>query len=311
MLKELLHSSRRVMRVVLSSLAGALVVVVVVVVISLNNRPDLKVWHTTVLDQEFSVDSGLKNFAQYLELEERLFKQLDQLIYQVIDKTDQRSINRYFKDSLSDPGRWPTNWNRSFVLPVETPAIGVLLLHGMSDSPYSLHSIGQLLHDHGAYVIGMRVPGHGQAPSGLLDVEWEDMAAAVRLAVNELQDKSPGVPLYIVGYSNGGALAVQYTLDSLTDERLKTVDGLVLISPEIGISKIAVLAKSQERLGHLLGLEKLAWNSLLPEYDPWKYGSFALNAAIQAYRITQEIQRQITMQAKAGVLDHVPLPSPA
>jgi len=306
MLRKLLHSSRRVMRVVLSSLAGALVVVVVVVVISLNNRPDLKVWHTTVLDQEFSVDSGLKNFAQYLELEERLFKQLDQLIYQVIDKTDQRSINRYFKDSLSDPGRWPTNWNRSFVLPVETPAIGVLLLHGMSDSPYSLRSIGQLLHDHGAYVIGMRIPGHGQAPSGLLDVEWEDMAVAVRLAMNELQDKSPGVPLYIVGYSNGGALAVQYTLDSLTDESLKTVDGLVLISPEIGISKIAVLAKSQERLGHLLGLQKLAWNSLLPEYDPWKYGSFALNAAIQAYRITQEIQRQITMQAKAGVLDRVP-----
>jgi len=306
MILKLLQVSRRLFRRLLFSLLGALVVIVVMVVIHLNNRPDLSIWHETVLDQEFSAASGLKNFSEYLDLEGRLFLQLDQLIYQKIDKKDRRSINRYYRGSLSDPDRWPMNWNRSFVLPSQTPEIGVLLLHGMSDSPYSLRSIGQLLHDHGAYVIGMRVPGHGQAPSGLLDVDWKDMAAAVRLAMNELQNKSPGVPLYIVGYSNGGALAVQYTLDSLTDESLKTIDGLVLISPEIGISKIAVLAKWQERLGHLLGLKKLAWNSLLPEYDPWKYGSFALNAAIQAYRITREIQRQITVQTKAGVLDRVP-----
>jgi len=306
MIKRLLHASRHFIRVLLSSLLGALVVIVALGVFELNSRPDLKVWHKTVLDQEFRTDFDLKNFGEYLELEERLFDQLDQLIYQKIGKNDQRAINRYFRGSLSDPGRWPTNWNRSFVLPVEKPEIGVLLLHGMSDSPYSLRSIGQLLHDHGVYVIGMRVPGHGQAPSGLLNTTWEDMAAAVRLAMTELQEKSAGTPLYIVGYSNGGALAVQYTLDSLADESLKPVDGLILISPEIGISKFAALAKWQERLGHLLGFEKLAWNSLLPEYDPWKYGSFALNAGKQAYRITLEIQSQIAAQTKAGTLGRVP-----
>ena len=304
--KRILRTSHRLIRRVLLSLFGALVVIVVLGVVELNSRPDLSVWHETVLDQEFKADAGLKTFGQYLELEERLFKQLDQQIYQKIEKKDQRAINRYFRGSLSDPDRWPANWNRSFVLPVDEPAIGVLLLHGMSDSPYSLRSIGQLLHGRGAYVIGMRVPGHGQAPSGLLDTQWEDMAAAVRLAVSELQDKATGVPLYIVGYSNGGALAVHYTLDSLADENLKTVDGLILLSPEIGISRLAALAKWQERLGHLLGLEKLAWNSLLPEYDPWKYGSFALNAGKQAYEITQEIQGQISAQAKAGNLDRFP-----
>jgi alpha-beta hydrolase superfamily lysophospholipase len=290
----------------LSSLLGALIVIIVLGVIELNSRPDLSVWHTTVLDQEFRADSGLKSFAEYLELEDRLFQQLDRLIYQKIKKADQRDINRYNRKSMSDPDIWPTNWNRTFVLPVDKPKIAVLLLHGMSDSPYSLRSIGQLLHERSAYIIGLRIPGHGQAPSGLLDTQWQDMAAAVRLAMKELQDKSAGAPLYIVGYSNGGALAVQYTLDSLTDESLKIVDGLVLLSPEIGISKLAALAKWQERLGHLLGLEKLAWNSLLPEYDPWKYGSFALNAGNQAYLITQEIQQQITRQAKAGALKNMP-----
>jgi len=306
MIDKLLQAGRHIILFVLSGLLGALVVIVVIGVVTLNNRPDLKVWHETVLDEEFNRESGPDSFAEYLELEERLFRQLDEQVYARIEAEDQLAINRYYHGSLSDPARWPTNWNRTFVLPADRPAAGVLLLHGMSDSPYSLHSVGQLLHERGAYVIGLRIPGHGQAPSGLLDVEWEDMAAAVRLAMRELESESAGVPMYIVGYSNGGALAVQYALDSLSDEKLARVDGLVLLSPEIGISKMAALAKWQERLGHLLGLEKLAWNALLPEYDPWKYGSFALNAGKQAYRITVEIQRQLTAAAKAGSLDRMP-----
>ena len=294
------------LRMVLSAVLGALVMVIVFLVIELNNRPDLKVWHTAELEQEFRADSGLTDFDQYLDLEERLFEQLEKRVYDGIDSEDQTIINRYHRGSLSDPGNWPTNWNRSFVMPSAAPEIGVLLLHGMSDSPYSLRSIGEMLHDRGAYVIGLRVPGHGQAPSGLLDVEWEDMAAAVRLAMAELAQQSAGTPLYIVGYSNGGALAVQYTLDSLVDNDLAPVDGLVLLSAEIGISKLAALAKWQERLGHLLGLEKLAWNALLPEYDPWKYGSFALNAGKQAYRITQEIQKQLNNRSADGTLNRMP-----
>lgn len=303
---KLLRAGRHVALFVLSGLLGALLVAIVIGVIALNNRPDLSVWHKTVLDAEFNRDSGVRDFDEYLALEDRLFKQLDEEIYQQVEAQDQRAINRYFRGSLADPERWPVNWNRSFVLAVDQPKTAVLLLHGMSDSPYSLRSIGQLLHGRGAYVIGLRIPGHGQAPSGLLDVEWEDMAAAVRLAMRALEAKSAGAPMYIAGYSNGGALAVQYALDALADEKLAKVDGLVLLSPEIGISKMAALAKWQERLGHLLGLEKLAWNALLPEYDPWKYGSFALNAGKQAYRITEEIQGQITAAAKAGTLNRMP-----
>ncbi len=293
-------------RLLLASLFGSLLVLVVVAIYTLEQRPDLKVWHDTELDEEYRADSGIENFSQYLELEDRLFQQLEQLIYQKIDPEDQRLSSRYSHDSLADPGRWPSNWNRSFVLPTVKPTAGVLLLHGLSDSPYSMRSIGQALQQHGAYVVGLRVPGHGQAPSGLLDIRWEDMAAAVHLAVNELRHKYPYGPLYIVGYSNGGALAVQYALDSLADSALVPVDGLVLISPEIGISKLAALAFWQEKLGHLLGLQKLAWNSIQPEYDPWKYGSFALNAGKQAYRITAAIQRQISQQAAAGTLQNMP-----
>lgn len=306
MIIKLLQFSRRLIRVLLSSLLGALVVIVVLLVLELNNRPDLKVWHSVVLDQEFRADSGLKNFDEYLGLEDRLFEQLDRLVYQKVKKKDRGTINRYNRGSFSDPKRWPSNWNRSFVLPADNPTAAVLLLHGLSDSPYSMRSIGQSLHNKNVYVIGLRVPGHGQAPSGLLDIKWEDMAAAVRLAMAELHEKSPDSPLYIMGYSNGGALAVHYALDALADSSLAPADGLILMSPEIGVTRLAALAKWQERLGHLLGLEKLAWNDLLPEYDPWKYGSFALNAGKLAYEITIAIQKQITQQEAAGTLGRMP-----
>jgi len=64
---------------------------------------------------------------------------------------------------------WPVNWNRSFVLPQEEPALGVLLLHGLSDSPYSLKALGERLNGQGAMVLGLRIPGHGTAPSGLVE----------------------------------------------------------------------------------------------------------------------------------------------
>ena len=306
MLKPLFRVCQRLVRMLLSSLTGALVVIIVIVVVHLNNRPDLHVWHKTVLDQEFSADSRVNDFSAYLALEDRLFSQLEQQVYDKIKPEDQNIHNRYFRASFSDPERWPVNWNRSFVLESDQPEIAVLLLHGMSDSPYSMRSIGQHLHERGAYVLGLRIPGHGQAPSGLLDVKWQDMAAAVRLAMDEVRRKSAGANVYIIGYSNGGALAVQYALDSLSNDTLDPVDGLVLISPEIGISKLAMLAKWQERLGHLLGLEKLAWNDLLPEFEPWKYGSFALNAGKQAWLITEEIQMQISTLAGTGKLGRMP-----
>jgi alpha-beta hydrolase superfamily lysophospholipase len=124
--------------------------------------------------------------------------------------------------------------------------------------------------------------------------------------MGHLKKQLGDMPLYIVGYSNGGALAVQYILSTLENASLPRASGVVLMSPEIGIAKVAALAVWQGRIGRLLGLPKLAWNSVLPEYDPFKYNSFAVNAGNQAYRLTNEIQNQITRYTKSGVLSRLP-----
>ncbi|MCP5439284.1 MAG: hypothetical protein H6958_01475 [Chromatiaceae bacterium] len=79
-----------------------------------------------------------------------------------------------------------------------------------------------------------------------------------------------------------------------------------VLSPAIGVTSAALIAVWQARLGHLLGLEKLAWNEIQPEYDPFKYGSFAVNAGDVVYRLTSEIQRRITALQGQGRLEKFP-----
>ena len=69
---------------------------------------------------------------------------------------------------------------------------------------------------------------------------------------------------------------------------------------------MAALAVWQERIGKLLGLEKLKWNDVLPEYDPFKYNSFAINAGNQAYRLTIENRKRLDALSKTEKLNHLP-----
>ncbi|MEE4217075.1 MAG: alpha/beta hydrolase [Xanthomonadales bacterium] len=285
---------------------GVVLTLIVVFVLYLDNRDDLDAWHMADLDQEFTEDSDISNFSEYLALEERLFGQLDKLVYEKTGPVGNDLINRYKRGSLSDPERWPRNWNRSFEMQQETPRASVLLLHGLSDSPYSLRSLAERLHESGLHALGLRIPGHGTVPSGLVKIRWQDMAAAVRLAVLHLEEQNGDRPIHILGYSNGAALAIEYALSTLDDPALPRIDSLVLLSPEIGITSAAAMAIWQARLGRLLGLDKLAWNDILPEYEPFKYGSFAVNAGDLSHRLTMEIQRRIGKLQESGEIGAMP-----
>ena len=302
----LLNAAKQTVKTLSYGLVGGFSVLIVLFVLHLESRPDLKVWHEAKLDAEFTAESPVQSFEDYLALEKRLFDQLDERVFSRILPGDRGLISRYHRGSLSDPGLWSPNWNRTFELSTDAPEVGVLLLHGMSDSPYSLRNFGQRLNAEDAWVIGLRLPGHGTAPSGLVRVRLEDMNAAVLLAVHRLRDKVGERPLYLVGYSNGGALAVNYALLSLENPSLPQISGLVLISPSIRITPLAAMGNWQAKLGRLLRLSKLEWNAILPEYDPFKYNSFAVNAGDQVYRLTTEIQARLKATGSAGKLRRFP-----
>ena len=260
------------------------------------DRPDLQPWHLAELDAEFTAADAerVADLDGYRRLEDSLFAQLEQQVYAAIRKQDQHRLNRYTRGSWSNPARFATDWNRTFELPSESPRAAVLMLHGMSDSPYSLRTLGQSLRGSGAWVVGLRMPGHGTAPVGLTRGRWEDGAALVRLAARDLRAKvGDEVPLYLVGYSNGAALAIEYSLGVLEGEDLPPAAGLLLLSPAVAVSPAAALARFNLWLSKVPGLEKLAWLDIQPEFDPFKFNSFAVNAGEQVYRLTSAIDRRL------------------
>jgi len=275
----------------------------------LRSGPEPRVWHTAHLQQEFTAAKAdeVRTLADYRALEDRLFAELGTEVLDRVGPDERTLFNRFSKGSRSDPAAWPTNWNRTFEIRPPEPAGAALLLHGLTDSPYSMRSIGEHLASRGLEVVGLRLPGHGTAPSGLLYFEVEDMQAAVRLAMRDLRQRmGPDRPIYLVGYSNGAALAVDYTLDVLEGADLPRPEGLVLLSPAIGISPLAVVARLKTGLSSVPGFERAAWQEVVPEFDPYKYSSFSFNAAGQTQRLTSIVAKRVQRLAGDGQLHGFP-----
>ena len=285
-------SIRKATYLIIISLLGVLIIGTIAFILYMKSLPPLSTWHTTALTNDFTVNSKIEDFDAYVALEEKLFQELDSEVVDKVLETEQNMVNRYTKNSFSDPKRWSKAWNKSFELPVENPKMGVLLLHGMSDSPYSLHAQAEYLQKKGVWVVAMRMPGHGTIPSGLTGITWQDMAAVVKIGMKRLTEKLGNKPIHIMGYSTGAPLALNYTFTALQDSTLTLPSSLIFYSPAIGVSKAAPFAIWQSRMGHFFSLPKLEWNSIAPEYDPFKYNSFAVNAGDQVYRLCKEVQKQ-------------------
>ena len=268
----------------------------------------LELWHTEKLENEFDRDTHavrVNDFSGYLELEQALFEELDSKIYSRTETGPAYLLNRYSAGSLTDPSGAQPNWNRSFSWDAKMPKGGVLLLHGMSDSPYSLRTLAQALQGQGYHVIGLRLPGHGTVPSALRHAHWEDMAAAVQLAMEQLIAKSPGRPVHVIGYSTGASLAINYTLDQLESE-LPAPSSLVLISPAIRVHPFSALAGIKDSLSVIPGLGNWAYVSIMDEFDPYKYNSFATNAAAQVHAVTKRVVQRIQALQGSPILEQFP-----
>ena len=273
------------------------------------SMPALKIWHTTSLKSEFhSADATVGyGLADYLEQEDRLFAELEAKIVLQIEPILQLRYERYKRGGVQNPA-WPSrNWNRTYEMVPDEIKGGALLLHGLSDSPYSLRRLAEILYQRGFYVLALRLPGHGTIPAALTEVRWEDWRAASRIGAEHVRKRIGSVPpFFVAGFSNGGALAVTYALDAMVNEQLPEPDQLLLFSPEIGISPFASIANSQKLLSFLPYFAKFKWLSIQPEYDPFKYNSFPKNAAQEAWELTDFLDKRVTAAHSAGLLKTFP-----
>src|SRR5262249_25295790 len=182
-----------------------------------------------------------------------------------------------------------------------------VMLRGFTDSLFSLRPIARVCEREGFVVVAGRLPGRATVPSGLPDVTADDWEAATRLAVREARRRVPApAPLHIVGFSNGGALALEYSLEASQDSRLPQADHLILLSPMIGITQFARFAGVAAWPRVLPSFAKAAWLDIVPEFNPFKYNSFPVSGARQSWRLTQKIQREVAQANVRGQLASLP-----
>jgi alpha-beta hydrolase superfamily lysophospholipase len=291
---------------------GALLVVTLILVWAFNARrmPDLEPWHTKALKAEFRARDdaqGNLTLADYLKKEDALFEELGTEVLAGVEPVAELTLSRFSAHGTNNPVRFPTNWNRTFELTPNEVKGGALLLHGLTDSPFSLLEIAETLVDEGYYVLALRLPGHGTTPAGLVSVRWQDWMAAARLGARHVDQHVGGRgPLLVVGYSNGGGLAVKYALEAVEDPDLPVPDRLVLFSPCIGITRFAVVSGWHRLLSWIPYFEKSGWMSIEPEIDPYKYNSFPKNAGYQTHLLTKEVQAHFTRLKRAGRAAELP-----
>lgn len=163
---------------------------------------------------------------------------------------------------------------------------GVLLTHGLSDSPYTMRHLAEFFRQNGFRVMAILLPGHGTQPGDLLEVTWQEWAKTVAYGTYKLAEEVEEV--YLAGYSTGAALSIYH---SLRDSRVR---GLFLFSPALRITRKAAFANLHKLYSWLLPAAK--WVDIKPDLDIYKYESFTKNAAAQAYALTRVLARQLGKQ---------------
>ncbi len=126
---------------------------------------------------------------------------------------------------VSDSPEAEVSYNSPFIIENTGEKIGILLVHGLRDSPYSFSDISKIFASKNIEVRAIVLPGHGTNPGALLDAsyqEWEDYTH------KHIEKFSKEIDiLYLGGFSTGANIIT--TLD--IENNYENVEALFLFSP--------------------------------------------------------------------------------
>ncbi len=177
--------------------------------------------------------------------------------------------------------------NAPFILKNNTSTKVAVLIHGLSDSPFFMREIANILFNQGYTVLVPLLPGHGKrdANDDMSDWELSERWQAHVDDVIALADDM-GDSLLLGGFSTGGALAVQHYLNNP-----EHVDGLMLFSGALALSDNA------ESMSRIWGIKLLA-RIIDGTYEthgpnPYKYPHVAGFAGLELMDIINDIRGKL------------------
>ncbi len=183
-----------------------------------------------------------------------------------------------------------------FELKQENNNKAILLIHGLTDSPFLFDDLATFFHQQGFTVRTLLLPGHGTAASDLISVNLADWQQATQYAIERtLLDFKQ---VYLGGYSAGGALIFDYLL--AREKVAEHLEGLIMWAPATQAkSELAWLSPYLAKVPFFDWLDKGA------DLDFAKYESFPINAAAQVERLMANIS--ITKSDQQHHFHNIPL----
>ncbi len=155
----------------------------------------------------------------------------------------------------------------------EGPKKGVLLVHGILDTPYTMRDIGEVLNEACFLVRALLLPGHGTRAGDLLTVTADDWLGAVSYGIRSLKRDVDDV--YIGGYSLGGLLAAHAAVAE------PEIRAALLFAPALGVT-YPFLAHQSSWLRHLK-----EWLDKNPAPLAIRYQSMTTNAVAQIVELVK------------------------
>lgn len=227
------------------------------------------------------LDSENETYEEYqADVESKLIENWAELYASQIDLpgSDELEDNREFTPeelvALHTPTNAPTNCTFG-----DGKIRGMLLIHGMYDSPYVMKDLEQYFRGRCFHTRSILLPGHGTRPANLLQIEYEAWVRAVDIAVQHMRQEV-GDNVYLSGFSTGGALALNAALDH------ENIKGLFLFAPALHIPSwhARVFAGMQ--------MEWVPFQKL-EDKDLVKYESMTLNSVIQVSELANLVRKKL------------------
>ncbi len=199
------------------------------------------------------------------------------------EKASVQRIAMAHKNLNSDSDDDVIRANAAFFLPADTAksARALLIVHGLTDSPYYTRDLAQYFQTQGFSVLSIVLPGHGTCPGDLLTVTKDDWITAVGDAIDLALDNYDDV--YFCGCSIGAALGLYHSLSG------KRIKGLFLFSPALKLTKAAASVCILRLLSRIQPAFK--WLSILPDTDLYKYETLAMNAICESRKLLIDLGR--------------------
>jgi alpha-beta hydrolase superfamily lysophospholipase len=203
--------------------------------------------------------------------------------YKHINKTNPRAdipcpvITQTYQQLVTQGTRKPDPTIADIIAPFELTHPNsnkvALLIHGLTDSPFTYHDLAQVYYQQGYTVRTILLPGHGSAASALLNVEVSQWQQAIKYGIKRsVQDFDEVI---LAGYSTGAALLIDYATKHTVSPKIKA---LMLYSPgSEPHNKYGWIAKWIDAIPFVNWIDKDA------DVDFAKYESFPLNAAAASY----------------------------